>query len=70
MYLYPVPKSKASSGGLVSIKDTRSGPILADATPIDHDLAYIRSLGPGPKPWERPQETAVVAVIRAIHPGS
>lgn len=35
-----------------NLKNTKASPTIARH--IDNDLAYIRSLGPGPLPWERP----------------
>lgn len=48
--LTSVPKGGGSDSGIPSISNTRSAP--ATASHIDRDLAYIRSLGPGPLPWE------------------
>lgn len=48
--------SGSNSSGIPSISNTKSSPILASDVPsgtfIERDLAYIRSLGPGPLPWE------------------
>ena len=54
--LTAVPRGK-SSPGIPFISNTRSSPTLASTVPdgggfIERDLAYIRSLGPGPMPWE------------------
>lgn len=49
--LTKVPTGSGSDSGIPSISNTRSAP--ATASHIDRDLEYIRSLGPGPLPWEK-----------------
>ena len=53
--LTAVPRGSSSSG-IPSISNTRSAPILASDVPppsfVERDLAYLRSLGPGPMPYE------------------
>lgn len=50
--------------GVPSISNTRSRAEVVD--PVAGDLAYIRSLGPGPLPWEEPSK----AMDPTIRPGS
>lgn len=46
------PVGKGPSPRQAAIASGPSRPTLARSF-IDEDLAYIRSLGPGPLPWER-----------------
>lgn len=47
--LTPVPMGNGDQS-IPSISNTASSPSIARH--IDKDLEYIRSLGPGPMPWE------------------
>lgn len=51
-YLTKVLTGGSSSDGIPSISNTKSSPTIARF--IDRDLDYLKSLGPGPMPWEEP----------------
>lgn len=53
--LTTVPEGSGGDG-IPSISNTASSPTIARH--IDGDLAYIRSLGPGPLPWEERSNAA------------